>query len=56
MNLFIPGVHLAHGSYHMTEQLWEAIGHFQMVHFLLCKVIFTIYLSHWKSDMPLYRV
>lgn len=56
MNVFIPNVHVAHGSYHMTEQPWEVIGYFQMVYFLLNKIIFTINLSHCKSDMPLCMV
>lgn len=56
MNLLIPSVHLAHDSYRKTEQLWEVTGHFQMVYFLLSKMIFTIYLSHCKSDMLPYTV
>jgi len=56
MNLLISSVYLVHNSYYMTEHLWEPIGHFQMVSYLLNKMIFTIYLSHCKSDMPLYMV
>lgn len=35
MNLFIPSVHPAHGSYQVTEQLWEVPGRFRMLFFLL---------------------